>query len=224
MKNLIRTWFRKTSQESLSSASYWENRYATGGTSGDGSYGNLARFKADVINEIIESNSIQTGVEFGCGDGNNLSLYRFKQYTGVDISHAALTICRDKHKSDPSKRFVHYLDSHSERADLALSLDVIFHLIEDEVFNDYIDRLFSSSRRFVLIYSSCVNFQPVAPHVRHRNFISTVATRCPNWHVVDVIANRYPVHDIATQQDGCSFSDFYLFSQATSFGDRALGS
>lgn len=39
-------------------------------------------------------------------------------------------------------------------ADLSLSLDVIYHLVEDEVFETYINTLFKSARRYVIIYSS----------------------------------------------------------------------
>lgn len=41
----------------------------------------------------------------------------------------------------------------NETADLTLSLDVIYHLIEDNVFFTYMDRLFDSSTKFVIIYS-----------------------------------------------------------------------
>lgn len=35
-----------------SSKEYWEQRYAGGGTSGAGSYGKLAEFKAEIINYL----------------------------------------------------------------------------------------------------------------------------------------------------------------------------
>jgi SAM-dependent methyltransferase len=198
----------------FNSSSYWENRYISGGTSGDGSYGNLARFKAEVINHIIASKGIESALEFGCGDGNNLGLYNFKRYTGVDVSNKALNICREKYKNDNTKRFIHFAESSSERADITLSLDVIFHLVEDQVFFDHLDHLFNCSRRFVLIYSSCANYHLPALHVRHRNFLKPLADRCPEWRVVDIIANKYPAQDITVQEDGFSFSDFYLFSKA----------
>ena len=214
MKSLIRKWLAKTTPTEFSSSSYWDNRYASGGTSGDGSYGNLAKFKADVINSIIATKNIESALEFGCGDGNNIQLYNFKRYTGVDVSEKALNICREKYKDDNSKRFIHLDGSLSERAEVSLSLDVIYHLVEDHIFLDHLDHLFKCSRRFVLIYSSCVNYQPTARHVRHRNFHKHVADRHPEWRLVDIIANKYPSRDIAVQEDGYSFSDFYLFSRA----------
>jgi hypothetical protein len=40
------------------------------------------------------------------------------------------------------------------RFDLELSLDVIYHLVEDEVFDAYMRSLFAHAGRFVVIYSS----------------------------------------------------------------------
>jgi hypothetical protein len=56
-----------------SSETYWIARYKRGGDSGRGSYGKLAQFKAGVINKFVEANKINTIIEFGCGDGNQLT-------------------------------------------------------------------------------------------------------------------------------------------------------
>jgi hypothetical protein len=39
--------------EKFSYIDYWEENYANGGNSGNGSYGVLAQFKGDVINQFI---------------------------------------------------------------------------------------------------------------------------------------------------------------------------
>lgn len=44
---------------------YWEDRYRRGGNSGSGSYGRLAAFKAEVLNEFVASHAISEMVEFG---------------------------------------------------------------------------------------------------------------------------------------------------------------
>ena len=41
-----------------------------------------------------------------------------------------------------------------ETADLALSLDVVFHLVEDEVFAQYMQTLIQAGNRYVIIYAS----------------------------------------------------------------------
>ena len=56
------------------SVAYWEQRYREGGCSGAGSYGKFGRFKAQVLNQFVVEHGIRTVMEFGCGDGNQLSL------------------------------------------------------------------------------------------------------------------------------------------------------
>ncbi|MBI9084342.1 MAG: hypothetical protein JEZ11_12140 [Desulfobacterales bacterium] len=72
---------------------YWERRYAQGGTSGAGSYGRLAEFKAEVLNTFVEERGVQNIIEFGCGDGNQLSLAKYPSYVGLDASKTAVTQC-----------------------------------------------------------------------------------------------------------------------------------
>ena len=46
------------------SAAYWDARYRAGGNSGAGSYGRLAAFKAEVLNEFVRRRGIRSIVEF----------------------------------------------------------------------------------------------------------------------------------------------------------------
>ena len=80
------------------SGDYWQKRYLRGGNSGNGSYGKLAHFKAEVINRFVEEKSVKTVIEWGCGDGNQLKLANYPQYIGYDISSKAISICREKFK------------------------------------------------------------------------------------------------------------------------------
>lgn len=115
------------------SARYWETRYASGGTSGEGSYGELAAFKAEILNEFVAANNIASVIEFGCGDGNQLALARYPRYSGFDVSPQAVSLCRKRFAADPSKLFGLMDDYRGEKADLGLSLDVVYHLVEDAV-------------------------------------------------------------------------------------------
>ena len=58
----------------FSSSVYWEQRYRAGGHSGAGSCGQLAAFKAGVINGFVTDNAIADVLDLGCGDGHLLSL------------------------------------------------------------------------------------------------------------------------------------------------------
>jgi len=191
---------------------YWIERYATGRNSGPGSYGELAEFKAEVLNDFVRTHDVKSVIEFGCGDGNQLRLASYPRYAGLDVSPQAVARCRETFRCDPTKTFKHVDDYAGERADLALSLDVVFHLVEDKVFAAYMTRLFASAERFVIVYSSNTDERPpgTAPHVRHRKFTRWVDEAAPGWKLVRHIPNRYPC-DMAT--DRGSFADFFFFAR-----------
>ena len=71
----------------FNSSKYWDDRYKKGGNSGDGSYNNLAIFKSQIINSFLlhTTNSIESIIDYGVGDGNQLSLLNLadKKYIGL---------------------------------------------------------------------------------------------------------------------------------------------
>ncbi len=153
------------------SNAYWRKRYETGGNSGKGSYGSLAEFKAEFLNRFVELNKVAKVIELGCGDGNQLRYARYPKYVGYDISDVAVRMCTDLFRADASKAF-HVIDDRMapESGDLAMSLDVIYHLVEDEVFDRYMRRLFAAAKTFVVIYAGNREMPPRDPHVRQRRF------------------------------------------------------
>ena len=198
---------------SFSSADYWERRYVSGGTSGAGSYNRLAQFKAKVLNDFVERNNVQSVIEFGSGDGAQLELANYPFYTGVDVSRTVVDLAKERFRDDPSKRFFHLSDvSPDSRAELSLSLDVIYHLLEDEAFEEYMRRLFDAATRFVSIYSSNYDALGGALHVRHRCFTKWVEERRPDFALVRHIPNEFPFDE--DDQDNTSFADFYIFERA----------
>lgn len=193
------------------SGDYWENRYKSGGNSGAGSYDILAEFKADIINEFVKERNIETVIEFGSGDGNQLKYFNFKSYTGFDVSQTAIYKCRNLYKSDSSKRFEVLKKYNNEKADLVLSLDVIYHLIEDSAYLHYMEKLFSSSNKYVIIYSSNDDEHEnnnIAPHVKHRKFMAWVEQNVSNFKLIEHIPNKYPYNG---NNDIFSNADFYIF-------------
>jgi hypothetical protein len=193
------------------SAAYWEARYANGGDSGVGSYAKFADFKAEVLNEFVQENKIEEVIEFGCGDGNQVVLADYPYYTGYDVSSTAVAMCRTRFAQDLSKAFRLASEYQGETADLTLSLDVIYHLVEDAVFAAYMRQLFGASRRYVIIYSSNKedNYGREDAHVRHRKFTSWIAQNLHNWELVRHIPNRYPYQGDFTQG---SFAEFFIYS------------
>ena len=162
---------------------YWDRRYRVRGSSGAGSYGPEAEFKADFINQFCAENSVNSVIDFGCGDGAQLTLLRLPSYLGIDVSEYAVKICRERFRSNDSKEFLPLAEYSGQTADTALSLDVVYHLVEDPVFEDYMDRLFGAANRFVIIYAT--DYQSERPnnsaHVRHREISNYCATKYPNF-------------------------------------------
>jgi hypothetical protein len=195
-----------------SSPQYWDARYRLGGNSGAGSYGRLARFKAETINAFVAEHDVRTVVEFGSGDGAQLQLATYPNYVGIDVSSRAIDTCRESFANDPSKQFFHSssAEANAARAELALSLDVIYHLVEDEVYHTYMSRLVSAADRFVCVYSSNVEKAAADPHVRHRRFADWFARHAAAWTLVKSVPNPYP--EDLRRPDDTSWADFYFFS------------
>ncbi|MFH1081346.1 MAG: methyltransferase domain-containing protein [Pseudomonadota bacterium] len=194
------------------SEDYWRQRYRSGETSGEGSYNKFAEFKAEVLNIFVREKQIRTIIEYGCGDGNQLRLSEYPSYIGFDVSPEAILQCESLFSNDETKTFK-LMDAYAnETADLTLSLDVIYHLIEDNVFFTYIKRLFDSSTRFVIIYSSNTDKQErlQAAHVKHRKFSRWIEQNKSEWKLVKHIPNRYPY--TGDEQQG-SVADFYIYDR-----------
>ena len=194
------------------SSNYWEERYQQGGTSGSGSFGRLAAFKADTLNDWVKDKGVKSVIEFGCGDGEQLALARYPRYVGVDVAQGSIDACRRRFERDSSKRF--YLASEVPAAaladfDLVLSLDVIYHLVEDKVYEAYMRSLFACAGHFVAIYSSNVTTPSDAPHVRHRLFTQWIRANEPQWQQVGHFPNHYPFDPLHPAET--SFADFYFF-------------
>ena len=192
------------------SKQYWEERYSKGGNSGAGSYDQLANFKAEVLNKFVSDQAIESVIEFGCGDGNQLQIARYPRYLGYDVSQTAIANCRHIFSGDRTKEFKHVDEFKDEKADLTISLDVIYHLVEDSVFETYINQLFSSSSRYVIIYSSNVNL-PKKVHVRQRRFTPWIEKNIKGWKLIRTIPNRYPYDEM--DQKNTSFSDFFIYQK-----------
>jgi cyclopropane fatty-acyl-phospholipid synthase-like methyltransferase len=174
------------------SARFWERNYARGRTSGCGSHGTLAEGKSRFLNELVRERAVHSVIEFGCGDGSQLSLAEYPSYIGLDVSRTAIGLCQRRFDGDPDKSFFLYDGAcFTDQAgifttDLAISLDVVYHLTEDQVFETYLTHLFAAGQRLVVIYSTNTEIGGTAPHVRHRHFTPWVEANCPGWRLTGV--------------------------------------
>lgn len=192
------------------SESYWEQRYLSDDTSGVGSYGKFADFKAEILNDFVRDNGVMSIIEYGCGDGNQLKSAVYPQYLGFDVSPTAVSMCKGMFDADSTKQFRLISEYAGETAELTLSLDVIYHLVEDDVYESYMRQLFESATRFVIIYSSNTDdlLDSEATHVRHRKFTSWIETNAPGWTLAQHVPNKFPYD--GDHQKG-SFADFYIY-------------
>lgn len=187
------------------SEDFWKTNYLNGGTSGPGSYGELALFKANFLNTFVRENKLQTVIEFGCGDGNQVSLFNFPNYVGLDISEVAIDLCNKKSKK---KNFsFHHYDSLNSidslnlgKYDLSISLDVIYHLVEKEVYMEHLHLLFKMAKSYVIIYGRNSNEFFPADYTFPREFTKDIAQVFPDWIMTKHVVN--PLN---------SWSDFYVF-------------
>lgn len=197
------------------SKEYWDKRYSEGGNSGSGSYNRLGIYKAETVNEFLEEKNIKSCIEWGCGDGNQLSLMNYKEYLGIDISKKAIEINREKFKNDSSKRFMVLDDNLSinKKYDMAISLDVIYHLVEDDVFEKYMRNLFAYADKYVCVYASNTNSQQCGyyNHMKHRKFTDFIDKNFKSWSLIEYIENRYPFDE--RDCANTSFSNFYFFGK-----------
>jgi len=205
LKHVYRTLFNYN----YDSSKYWMKRYANGGNSGIGSYGEKAKEKASYVNKIIDQYHIYTLVDLGFGDGNQLALLNLKnvKYCGYDISFDAVTKLRQLYYNDDSKCFDLIKNYNGKKHDLALSMEVIFHLDNDN-FSSYMDLLFKSSSKYVLIFSTNYNSKPDF-HMIHHEIKEYVESNQNDYKLIDFFETEsFKVHSISDYN-----SCFYLYSR-----------
>ena len=189
---------------SFDSIEYWQKRYASGGNSGAGSYGALADFKAHSLNAFIADNGIVSAVEFGSGDGNQLKSIEVSKYVGLDVSPTVIENTRVIYANDSSKSFYVYDPDTSSvgdtfAADIAISMDVILHLTEDERYDKYLTNLTKSSLKYLGIFNSATEEQlsNMAIHNRFRDHRIWLKENAPEFLEVrvDILPSelKYPV-------------------------------
>lgn len=102
------------------------------------------------------------------------------------------------------------------KADLCMSLDVIYQLVEDSVFETYMENLFNASNKWVVIYSSDRDRTYHGSHVRERAFTEWINSNRPGWKLEEKIDNPYPLEP---GNPVTSFANFYFFLNETRKSD-----
>jgi hypothetical protein len=131
---------------------------------------------------------------------------------GIDVSPETTTLCRAEFDGGETNTF--YVTSEMPAIaprDLALSLDVIYHLIEDDAYYAYMRQLFNAPSRYVIICSSNKDAPGPAAHVRHHAFRHWISKHRPSWALIETIRTKYPYSD--PEPDTTSFAGFYIFER-----------
>lgn len=159
--------------------SYWNRRYRRGGHSGKGSRGTEAEEKARLVSQMVAKHEIGSLLDIGCGDGYVAALLDLGAcgYLGVDPAPHAIKLAR---KRAPGLSF-EVLKSQRPR-EAHLSMDVIFHLVEEKSYRDHMKLLFSA-HRVVMVYASDYE-EAGAAHVLHRHWTSDVPEE---WWQTDMV-------------------------------------
>lgn len=151
-------------------AVYWDSRYAAGGNSGYGSYGEQLEKKLKWISQLEGISSV---LEVGCGDfnfGKNVldTLKLSPQaYTGMDISR--FIVERNK-KLYPEYTFKTIENgTEFQQADLLLCIDVLFHIYDDKHCEELLQSLDRMWKKY-LVLTAYERDEPLGGHVRIRKF------------------------------------------------------
>lgn len=177
---------------------YWEDNYAAGGNSGSGSYGVLALFKAEVINAFMEENQVNTVMEFGCGDGNQLLLMKYKKYLGLDIAPTSVQMCAKMFGQDGAKSFLLYQPKafHNQgylKSDLVVCLDVLYHITDDHDFEKTLDDIFSCAKKYVILYTKITDgTEPAVVDMIKDRDILRYLKKYKDFAITQTIEQKYP--------------------------------
>jgi hypothetical protein len=192
-------------------ADYWDRRYLQGRTSGAGSEGAFAREKAEQVRRVIEEHQVTSIIDWGAGDGHVLGLLAPQvPYLGLDVSRVAVARLRIRF---PQHKFALAQNYAGDRADLALSLDVIFHQVSDVDYQTYMHRLFGSAERLVLIHSTNHEGGKTGRHVRWRNWTPDVERWFPDWRLAERTVSLAAGMSGHGPHDDPSRLGFYLYTR-----------
>lgn len=190
---------------------YWEKRYATGGNSGAGSTGDLLSWKVSVVNRLIGEYGLKTGFEIGSGDGIFANLLNLEKYVGYDISESAVDLANKKFAKPKFKATTKHV-APWRKFDITMSIDVIYHIVDKRDFAKHMNKLFSASKKLVVIYS--YPKQPsreVPEHIKFNDFMGWAKHQAHEWELVEHLPNKFPF-DLDNQKS-TSESEFFVFNQ-----------
>jgi len=190
-------------------ANYWERRYSSGGMSNTQDvvdqhvFPTLYKWRSVWLRHIFKHATAEgrplSVLDLGVGDGrqafNILCGGQVESLTGLDVSWFTVHALENRLNSDRplgcADMDVYWYDGfilpqeiHGLTFDVTLSLQVVFHLLEDALFERYMALLFMLAREVVVVHAPDIDDAlPQIAHMRYRRFSSWVATWRPDWEL-----------------------------------------
>jgi len=122
------------------------------------------------------------------------------------VSATIVERCNKLFAKDTSKSFVKYVPGDTDvapyRSELALSLDVIYHVAEDWAYEQYLLDLFSMASKFVIIYGIDNDGDKRRIDWKSRKFSKWIEHNKPGWELIAMEKQPYP---------NDSDADFYMW-------------
>jgi hypothetical protein len=130
---------------------YWDKRYATGGTSGNGTDERFHNLRWDLINQYVPL--LTDVIDVGCGD---LSFWENETlpvgYVGVDESEIIIQRNKQQH---PDKLFLRASSAEPLGivAPVVFCISVLFHIMDDDLYKMTLINLCNMSIEYIFIYT-----------------------------------------------------------------------
>lgn len=157
---------------------YWDDRWVNGPEC-PGSVGDQAMSKAAWLNSVIYDLDVRSLVDWGCGDGSQAALVNVGMYVGVEVAPSAWEAASVALATRDNCCIVLAPPGQSItiRADMAVSMDVVFHLTADHEYEEWLARVFGSATKFVAVHGTDYESVPNG-HMRHHEVTRDAP---PDW-------------------------------------------
>jgi hypothetical protein len=130
---------------------YWDQRYASGGSSGKGSIGPARDWKWGILERYLgEVNHV---IDYGCGDLSFWEGRTCSDYLGIDVSDEIL---RQNRLIRPEWKFLstdNLFACSNPRKPVVLCFDVLFHVIPEDDFLRALANISSLSSKWIFVYT-----------------------------------------------------------------------
>jgi glycosyltransferase involved in cell wall biosynthesis len=147
----------------------------------------FSSIRSQVVSETTPVDAIRSGRRYGLCQG----VVGFEALTTKEKLH------NYEHKAIISQDVVNFRT-------------VIKMLIEDDVFDGYMHRLFASAEKYVIIYASNKISGQWVNHVKHRKFTDWIDRNAIGFNLLQFIPNKYPANG-NEKNPNTSFAGFYVF-------------